>query len=269
MKGNRPGASKSYIAALLLLSSLLLSSCAGRKSLDTSTAAERFAKGQELFAEEKWQRAAENFRWIVFNYPASDLAAEAQYLYAECTYQRRQYIEAQLEFERYLRKWTATDRLVQARYRIVECLVAQSPKYFYSQLATEDALVEIQEFIDEFPGTPQSVEAEKMIGELRSKLARKLYEAGRQYLKWRESASAQLYFGRVLDAFYDTPYANLARLGMVVSYIVAEDIQGAQDYLNAEAGNFSDAELHRRAESYVASAIREKFDLAYYLHLYR
>ena len=268
-QGKRSAARRRFTGVLLVLSAFYLSSCAGRNSLDTSTPAEHFATGEELFAAEKWERAAEDFRWIVFNYPASDLAAEAQYLYAECAYQRQQYVEAQLEFERYLRKWTATDRLVEARYRIVECLVAQSPKYFYGQLATEDALVEIQEFIDEFPSTPQSIEAEEMILVLRSKLAKKLYEAGRQYLKWRESESAQLYFGRVLTAFYDTPYADLAHLGMVVSYIVAEDLQGAQDYLAAEAGNFSDAELHTKAESYIASATAEKFDLAYYLNLYR
>lgn len=267
--GYRPAVRKSCFAVALLLSAFYLSGCAGRNALDTSTAAEHFTSGEELFAKEKWERAAEDFKWIVFNYPASDLAAEAQYLYAECAYQRRQYVEAQLEYERYLRRWTATDRLVQARYRIVECLVAQSPKYFYSQFATEDALVEIQDFIDEFPGTPQSIEAEEMTAKLRGKLAQKLYEAGRQYLKWRQSESARLYFGRVLDAFYDTPYANLARLGMVVSYIVAEDIQGAQDYLNAEVSNFSDTELHKKAESFIVSASQEKFDLAYYLNLYR
>ncbi|MCH7573539.1 MAG: outer membrane protein assembly factor BamD [Candidatus Marinimicrobia bacterium] len=266
---HRRQAGRVRLIALMLLAALYVAGCAGRKDTDIGTAEERFARGEELFADGKWLKASDQFNWVVLNFPASDMAAEAQYLYAECSYQRKLYVEAQLEFERFLRRWTATDRLVQARFRIVECLVAQSPKYFYSQAATEDALVEIQGFIDEFPGTPQSAEAESLIFGLRSKLARKLYESGRQYLKWRESNSAKLYFERVLVAYYDTPYADSARLGMIVAYIVAEDYQGARSYYATEAANFNDAEILNRAESYIASATQEKFDLAYYLNLYR
>ncbi|MCH8328570.1 MAG: outer membrane protein assembly factor BamD, partial [Candidatus Marinimicrobia bacterium] len=253
----------------MLLVALYITGCAGRKEKDVGTAEEHYAKGEELFADEKWSKAADQFNWVVLNFPASDMAAEAQYLYAECSFKRKLYVEAQLEFERFLRRWAAGGREVQARFRIVQSLVAQSPKYFYNQAATEDALVEIQSFIDEFPETKQSVEAESLIFDLRSKLAKKLYESGRLYLKWRESESARLYFERVLVAYYDTPFADAARLGIVVAYIVAEDYQGARDYLSAEDMNFTDSDIQRRAESFIASAAQEKFDLEYYLNLYR
>ena len=141
---------------LLLLGALGMaaSGCAGRDKSERIDADERFARGQVLFEKEKWARAAEDFNWVVLNNPAGNLAVKAQYYYAECLYRQKNYVEAQIEFERLLRRWVDSEHMVEARYRIVQCLVAQSPSYYFDQNTTLDAINELQLFIDDFPDTP-------------------------------------------------------------------------------------------------------------------
>ena len=257
--------------SFILFFSLLLAlfGCAGRNATRADNIEERFARGQALFEREKWSRAAEDFNWVVLNNPAGSLATEAQYYYAECIYQQKQYVEAQIEFERLLRRWAGTEHLIEARYRIVQCLVLQSPRYYHDQNTTLEAIDELQTFIDDFPDSPQRDEAEKLIGELRLKMARKYYESGRLYLKWRRLPPARLYFDKVLSQYYDTPYADEARVGIVVSYLLQEDIEGARAYLEENSDRFADNELQHEAQRYIDMAQQGKFDLSFYIRLYK
>ena len=104
---------------------------------------------------------------------------------------------------------------------------------------------------------------------MRSKLARKLYESGRQYLKWRVGQSARLYFEQVLDSYYDTPYADLSLTGIVISYIVDEDLDGAETYLVEISDQFSDDSLREQGELFIAAARNGKFDLALFFKIYQ
>ncbi|UCH61860.1 MAG: outer membrane protein assembly factor BamD [Fidelibacterota bacterium] len=255
---------------LLCVLSLALFNCAGRAAAELESIEERFARGQAFFMKEKWSRAAEDFNWVVLNNPAGNLAIEAQYYYAESLYQQEMYVEAQIEFERLLRRWAGTKHLIEARYRIVQCLVLQSPRtYYYDQKATLDAIDELQTFIDDFPESTQREEAEVLIDELRLKIAQKNYESGRLYLKWRRLAPARLYFEKVLSQFYDTAYADEARVGIVVSYILQDDIKAARDYLEENGARFTDEELYSEAQRYIEMAQQDKFDLDFYLRLYK
>ncbi len=244
-------------------------SCAGRGKEEQDEPTQYYEKGQALFEREKWSRAAEKFNWVVLNNPAGNLAVEAQYYYAECIYRQEQYVEAQLEFERLLRRWAGTEHRVQARYRIAQCLVAQSPGYQRDQVATLDAIDELQSFIDDFPASEHRPEAEEQISLMRLKLARKHYESGRQYLKWRRLSSARLYFEKVLAQYYDTPYADQARVGIIIAYILDEDLKEAAAYHSAEKDRFRDHSIWEEAGDYIQQAREEKFDLALFKRLYK
>lgn len=244
-------------------------SCAGGNRAGQGDVDERFASGLAKFEDKKWSRAGEDFNWVVLNNPAGNLAAEAQYYYAECIFQQKHYVEAQLEFERLLRRWPGTEHRDVARYRIVQSLVAQSPKFYFEQQATLDAIEELQAFIDDFPDSEHREEAEQSIGELRLKIAKKYYETARLYLKWDRSPAARLYLEMILSQYYDTPYADNARVAMIVSYIIDEDLDAAQAYLEQEGDSISDETLRGEAERYVNLAREEKFDLLFYRRLYR
>ena len=248
---------------------LLAWGCVGGRKAEEGSTEDRFDRGMTLYEKEKWSRAADEFNWVVINNPAGVLAAEAQYYYAECIYQQKQFVEAQLEFERLLRRWSTTKHQVQARYRICQSLVAQSPPYYHDQGATEDAIDELQEFIEDFPDNPYNDEAEGLINKLRHKLAHKYYESGRLYLKWDRTSSARLYFGRVLAQYYDTSYADEARVAMIISYLLEKDLDAAQAYLEENKENFADRKYQQEAEGFIEMTRQDKFDLSFFTRLYR
>ncbi len=254
---------------LLLLSIQLMIGCAGRGKTDLDDPIERFAKGESLFEKEKWLRASEHFNWVVLNNPAGNLAAEAQYYYAECVYQQEQYVEAQLEFERLLRRWAGSKHRIEARYRIALCLVSQSPTYHHDQTSTIDAIDELQAYIEDFPDSDRRQDTEELITQMRLKLAQKHYESGRQYLKWRRNTSARLYFAMVLEQFYDTPFADQARVGYVVSYLLEDDPVAAEEYLSLEKERFDDDQQWEEARGYIERARMDKFDFALFKRLYK
>jgi outer membrane protein assembly factor BamD len=258
-----------FCIILVSILSIAFVGCAGRKAEERDTIQERFDRGQKLFDRGKWARAAEDFNWVVLNNPAGNLAAEAQYHYAECQFQQKQYVEAQIEFERLLRRWASTEHLIESRYRIVQCLVAQSPPYYYDQRATLDAIDELQAFIDDFSESTQRLEAEELITELRLKMARKYYESGRLYLKWRRPEPARLYFRMVLSQYYDTHFADEARIGMVISHIIGEELDAARSYLEENGTRFVSEKSRGIAQSYVEMAENGKFDLNFYIRLYQ
>lgn len=247
----------------------LLAGCAGRNTDGEINIDARYTRGIERFEKGKWLKAAEDFNWVVLNNPAGNLAAEAQYHYAECAFQQKQYVEAQLEFERLLRRWASTTHMLQARYRIVQSLVAQSPKYFYEQEATVEAINEMQLFIDDFPQSEYRAETEDLIAQLRLKLARKYYESGRQYLKWQKPDAARIYLKAVIAQFYDTEFADQARIAMVISFLIEENPVEAQVYLDGESENFADLALQQEAERILAKAQSGKFDFEYFKRLYK
>ena len=248
---------------------MLLPGCGGRGKRDIGDPIVRFEKGMSLFEREKWLRASEAFNWVVLNNPAGNLAAEAQYYYAECIYQQEQYVEAQLEFERLLRRWAGTERRAQARYRIALCLVSQSPSYHRDQTTTISAIDELQGLIEDYPESDFRPEVEEYITNLRLKLARKHYESGRQYLKWRRTSSARLYFEMILTQFYDTPFTDQARVGIIISYILDEDLDAAEAYHSTEQDKVTDKVLWEEARGYIERARADKFDLAFLRRLYR
>jgi outer membrane assembly lipoprotein YfiO len=262
----------SRVSTLLILiaAGMTLGACAGgRGDSDRDTIEARFERGIAHFEKKRWTRAGEDFKWVVTNNPASSIAAEAQFSYAECLFRQKLYIEAQVEFERLIRQWASSAHLVEARYRIVECLVAQSPKFYFDQKSTRDAINELQDFVDDFPASQQRKEAEGRIAELREKIAQKYYESGRLYLKWRRSPSARLYLENILFQYYDTSYADKARVGIVVSYILEEDLDNARKYLAENTDKFSDDQLVTEATEYIGMAEDGKFKLSFYIKLYR
>ena len=73
----------------------------------------------------------------------------------------------------------------------------------------------------------------------------------------------------ILSRYYDTPFADKARVAMVISYIIAEDLTAAQAYLEQEGSNISDDTLRGEAERFVDLARAGKVDLLFYRRLYR
>ncbi len=89
-----------------------------------------------------------------------------------------------------------------------------SPRPELDQSYTALALGEYQTFLRDFPNAPATLldSAKDRIVEIRNKLAQKYYLAATLYDKLDDPKSALVYYGRILDQYYDLPQAAESEL---------------------------------------------------------
>ena len=228
----------------------------------------RFDKAMEYFDRGKYPRAKDEFDYIIMRDPGSKIANESQYYMAEALFQMEEYSEASITFDRYVRFSPDFTKIEKSRYRICECAILSSNAYQREQSQTHRALEQLQMFIEDFPTSDLVEDAENAIVELRIKLAQKDFEVGRIYLKLEEYESALIYFRSVLNNYYDTSFADDARIGIMFTHILNDNWQGAVNYFRAEEGRFLSKKKYEEAETLLMDT-ETGLKLAQYIQLYR
>ena len=107
------------------------------------------------------------------------------------------------------------------------------------QSATYDALEELQIFIEEYPNSKYDSEATEKIESLRNKLALKKYEIAKLYIKSENFDSAKIYLDQLLNQYYDTDYADDARIGHTIIFLMTEGLTAADRYLSDNEKKFN------------------------------
>ena len=228
----------------------------------------QFEKAMEFFNKNKYTRAKDEFDYIIMTDPGSKLANESLYFLAEAMFHLQEYDEASTIYDRYVRFSPDFTKIELARYRICECAINLSNSYQRDQSQTHNALVQLQMFIEDFPRSNSANDAEKAIGLLRMKLARKDYETGRIYLKLEEFESAMVYFQSVMNQYYDTTVADDARIGIIFTHILDDNHKGALSYLHSQTGKFLSEDKFNEAETLLQDT-EMGLKLAQYYQLYR
>ncbi len=251
---------------------LVLSGCHSGPGVDVEEDLNhRLEKGKEYLEKQKYSKAQEELDFIVMNNPGSREAVDAQFYLGEALYHQKKYPEATVELERYIRYSHDLDKIALARFRICECAVNSSYQYQKDQTSTLRALSRLQGFIEDYPSSSvygEYVEnANAYILEIRNKLARKEFENGRLYLKLEEYESARIYFEEVLFQFYDTDYADEARLAMMFSYILEENHTLADQYFKENSNRFNQPEKRIEAEALLERTADGKLTFEEYIRL--
>ena len=251
-----------FLAAFLLV-------CCSKKNVHVEEdLSPRFDKAMGYFDRGKYPRARDEFDYIIMTDPGSKIANESQYYMAEALFQMEEYNEASISFDRYVRFSPDYTKIEKSRYRICECAILSSNAYQREQSQTHLALEQLQMFIEDFPASDLVSNAESSILELRIKLAQKDFEVGRMYLKLEEYESALIYYRLVLNNYYDTSFADDARIGIIFTHILNDNRQGANSYFKTEKDRFSSQTKYREAESLLTDT-ETGLKLAQYIQLYR
>ncbi len=204
------------VATTLLLSCVLtLAGCGSSAPVEQLSAEKRFAVGMRLFNNGDYLDAIEDFKIVTLQFQGSSVADAAQYYLAECRYEREEYILAAYEYETLLRTMPTSSYAARARYKRAMCYYRLSPPAYLDQDYTRKAIDEFQAFIEYTPADSLVHDAEAKITELNSKLAKKDYDDGVQYMKMDYYRAAIVYFESVLEKYHDTPFAELAQLKKV------------------------------------------------------
>ncbi len=228
---------------------LILIGCGSKHISIEDDLALRFNKGVSFFEKGKYTRANEEFQFIVMNNLGSAKALESHYYLGESMFQLKLYAEAMVEYDRFARLSQNPEKIENARFKICKCAFELSLGFEKDQTSSLGALDKLQYFIEDYPNHGHTEKAESLIEELRDRLAQKNYESGRLYLKLEEYDSAHIYLNEVLDNYYDTKFADEARVAIVFAYLLDNNRDMAEKYLKYNKESFISSEKFQEAET--------------------
>lgn len=193
---------------LFFFIALNLMNCGGRRNIARMPTEERFAYAKELYEKGKYFDAKTQFQILILNNPGSSIVDEAQYYFADCYFHQNEFITAAAEFEKLISLYPRSDFVDDAQYKVCLSYYELSPKASLDQKYTFSAIDALQQLLEEHPQSDYIPDATQKLQDLRSKLAKKEYNAGDQYRRFGYFESAIISFDEVLRIYFDTKYAG-------------------------------------------------------------
>lgn len=193
-----------------LISLFFISACAS--SVDTSkfNAEEYFNYALQLYNEEDYEIAVNEFQNVTLQYPGSAVNDDAQYYLGMTYFKREQFLLGAYEFSKLIRNTPASPFVPEAQYMLAESYYQLAPPYQLDQSYTKKAIEEFQAFIDFFPSDKKVETAEAKIKELNERLAQKEFQSAIIYEKMEYDKAAMKYYTMVFEIYHDTKFAPLA-----------------------------------------------------------
>lgn len=243
------------LATITIASSIVLAGCGSAEKVTNPTVDERFAHAKALFQKEDYVEAINEFTVITLQFQGSQYASDAQHYLGECRYNRGEYLLAAFEYGLLKRSYPASPRVPDAQYKLAMSYYMMSPRSALDQQYTKKAIDEFQSFVEYFPANPLAADADAKIRELNTKLARKLYDAARQYLTLERYKAAIQYFDDVIEKYHDTEYAPLSYLDKAETLIDRKKYADAGFELGRFLKRYPNSVLRGRAD-----ALKERLD---------
>ena len=240
---------KALILPLVAVCLAVLAGCGSSEQTSTLSADERFDKAKALFDKENYLEAINEFTIVTLQFQGSQHAADAQFYLGECRYRRGEYLLAAFEYGVLKKSYPASPRVPESQYKLAMSYYELSPRPSLDQQYTRKAIDEFQSFVEYYPSDPLAADATAKIRELDGKLAKKLYDAARQYVVLERYVAALRYFDDVIDQYHDTDWAPLAFLDKVELLINRKKYADAQTNLTRFLSRYPNSVLKSRADA--------------------
>lgn len=181
-------------------------------------AQDEYQRAFEFYEKKNYSQAIEGFQRIIFTYPGSEYADDAQFYLAKAYYGREDYLQATLEFEFLIKNFAHS--LYQEESALFKALAyyKRTPSYQRDQTLTKRAIELLEEFLATYPQTKFEQEARKTLLACREKLAKKEFENGKLYMKLKEFDAAEIYFKSVNDNYPEASCAREAKFWLAESF---------------------------------------------------
>lgn len=221
----------------------LLVSCSSTKEVETIPADVRYQRARELFDDESYLDAIEEFKIIIVQYQGSEFADDAQYYLAESRFQRGEYILAAAEYDNLVRTMPTSQYASLSRYKKGLSHYLLAPKAQLDQKYTRFSIDDFQTYIEYAPKDSMVEDAEAKITELTDRLARKIFDSGRLYYKLEYYRASIVYFNKVISEYNDSQFTDDALFWKARSLNERKEFDAASGALNELTMKYPGTEL--------------------------
>lgn len=170
---------------------VLLSSCSEYQKLLTSDDVSKKYKAAETYYNQgEFKKASRLFEQIIPKYRGKPQAERLVFFFADSYFQTKSYYLSALQYENFIKSYPKSERVQEAYFKAAKSYYLVSPKFSLDQEDTYTAIEKLQQFINTFPSSEYSNEANQLISELQTKLERKDFETSKQYFTIRDYKAA-------------------------------------------------------------------------------
>jgi outer membrane protein assembly factor BamD len=225
-----------------------------------------------LFQEESYTDASEAFETVVQMGRGTDYGQKAQYYLAESYFKDRRYLTAASEYERFISLFPRSEERQEAQFQEAYCYYKLSPRYKLDQKYTRKAIEKFRLYNSRYPNSEKVKEAAQYITEMRSKLAKKLYQSADLYMRTDQYEAAIIYYDLTIDQYPESVWAQRALVDEINAYNIyaSRSVQSKQEERYRSAVEtyekfvqlFPNGEYRQQAESYVDQARTALADLS-------
>ncbi|MBM3315994.1 outer membrane protein assembly factor BamD [candidate division WOR-3 bacterium] len=203
-------------AGLLLL---LLAACAKRQQTPPPASAEAaVAEGLDAMRARRFSLAEDRLTFVIFNYPGSLAASDAQFYLAEAYYESGDYTRAQTEYDFYIQNFPSGRFQEDAAFKLALANLRSAPGHTRDQTRVLRARELLDDFVDAYPASPLLPRAESARAAIRGRLAQREFEAARLYFRAGEYGSALVYYEYIRQAFSDSLWQPADRERLAACY---------------------------------------------------
>ena len=184
---------KLILVSVLLFSFFLgaLFSCSDyQKLLNSDNASEKYKQAEVFYNSGEYRKANRLLEQIIPKYRGKPQAQRIIFFFAESYFQIKSYNLAAYQYENFVKSFPKSDRIQEASFKAAKSYYYQSPTFSLDQEETYTAIEKLQVFINLYPNSEYSSEANQMISELQVKLEKKDFEIAKQYYTIRDYRAA-------------------------------------------------------------------------------
>lgn len=200
---------KKFFALITVL--LVFSSCNEyQKAIKSEDVAVKFDVATKLYEKGKYEKAIRLFEQISPAYKGKPQAEKMFYMYSQALYKTEQYYTSGYQFESFASSYPKSEKVEEAYFLGAKSYSKLSPVYSIDQVDTFKAIDKLQEFIDRYPESTYTVEANVLVKELRNKIEKKVFENAKQYNTIADYKSAIIALDNFVSDYPGTPYKEAA-----------------------------------------------------------
>mgnify|MGYP002838746649 CR=1 FL=1 len=211
-----------YTALFLLI--IVGTSCTKFKKLQKSSDWKvKYTAALEYYENKDYYRSSVLLEEILPIIRGTEEAEKANFIYAYTYFYQNQYILSAHYFKTFTEVYGRSEYVVEASYMNAYSMYKQSPQPSLDQTSTYEAITALQIFLNKYPSSQYSDEAEKLITELQVKLETKAYDNAKLYHQLSRYKAALIAFDNFSNDYPDSKYnPEIAYLAVETAFDLAE-----------------------------------------------
>ena len=177
-----------------------------QKVLKSEDIKSKYDLAETYYENQDFRRASRLFEQIKPKYRGKPQGERITFFYANCLLNTKNYVLAAFEFESFAKAYPLSEKVEDANYFSAYAYYKQSPVFSLDQNETNNAVENLQEFINKYPNSERMSSANDLVQELRIKLEYKAFEIAKQYNTIRDYKSAIIVLDDFISDYPGTPY---------------------------------------------------------------